>query len=272
VVLGLVLLLPPVGLISGVNPWVGGAAAMPGLGYFGLLVVTVSLFAPDKKTWPGWASILVLASFLACETYEPAPSVSWTGISTRYGALGGQTPTEQYDMAADAWSRAVGTDAEVVLFPEGVGGAWTASSASVWALEAEESESEMVWVVGAMQSDVKGRRNGVGVVGQGEPYFWSQRLPAPIGMWAPWHARHVKSDLFRSSVKVIDGHKTALLMCFEQFVGWPVFQSALEGAEVVLAPANLWFAAGTNLYAVREVTLQSWEALMGWTVVEAING
>ena len=270
--LGLVLLLPPVGFLSGVNPWVGGAAMMPGLGIFGLLVVTVCLLAPDRKTWPGWASALVLVSVLACGSYEPAESMNWAGISTRYGALGHRSPTEQYDIAADAWRRAAATDGEVVLFPEGVGGTWTAGTTSLWALEAEESERDPVWVVGAMQRDERDLRNGVGVVGKDAPHFWPQRLPAPIGMWAPWDARHVKSDLFRSSVEVIQGRRAALLLCFEQFVGWPALQSALEGAEVVLAPANLWFARGTNLNAVREVTLQSWARLMGWTVVEAING
>ena len=43
-------------------------------------------------------------------------------------------------------------------------------------------------------------------------------------------------------------------VCFEQFISWPAFQTALEEPDVVLAPANLWFANGTNLNAVREVT------------------
>jgi predicted amidohydrolase len=209
-------------------------------------------------------------SVLACRNYEPAESVNWAGVSTPHGALGHRSPTEQYDMAADAWQRALASDADVVLFPEGLGGTWTTSSESLWALEAEERDA--LWIVGAMRRDREGQRNGVGIVGDGEPYFWSQRLPAPIGMWAPWANRHVKSEIFAPSVKVIQGRRAALLMCFEQFVGWPALQSALEGAEVVLAPANLWFARGTNLNAVREVTLQSWARLMGWTVVEAING
>jgi predicted amidohydrolase len=234
------------------------------------LVVTVSLLAPDQKSWPVWSSALVLASVLACQNYEPAKLVNWAGVSTPYGALGHRSPTEQYDIAADAWHRALATDADVVLFPEGLGGTWTPSSANLWALEAEERDA--LWIVGAMRRDREGQRNGVGVVGDGEPYFWPQRLPAPIGMWAPWAAWHVKSDLLRPSVQVIQGRRAALLMCFEQFVGWPPLQSALEGAEVALAPANLWFARGTNLNAVREVTLQSWARLMGWTVVEAING
>jgi predicted amidohydrolase len=228
--------------------------------------------AADKKTWPAWAFTLALASALACGSYEAVPSVNWAGVSTRYDALGDPSPAEQYDIAADAWRRAAATDAEVVLFPEGVGGTWTSSTASLWALEAEEREPRTVWVVGAMEGDAQNQRNGVGVVGKGEPHFWPQRLPAPLGMWAPWKKRHVKSDLFRSSVEMIQGRRAALLVCFEQFVGWPALQSAVEGAEVVLAPANLWFARGTNLNAVREVTVQSWARLMGWTVVEAING
>ena len=129
ILLGLVLLLPPFGLLSGVNPWVGGAAAMPGLGVLGLLLVTVSLLAPGKRTWPGWASALALVSALACGNYESGPSMNWAGVSTRYGALGDRSPTEEYDMATDAWRRAAATDADVVLFPEGVGGTWTSSTA-----------------------------------------------------------------------------------------------------------------------------------------------
>ncbi len=219
IVLGLVLLLPPVGLLSGVNPWVGGAAMMPGLGVLGLLLVTVSLLAPDNKTWPAWASALALVSVLACGSYDPAESVNWAGISTRYGALGHRSPAEQYDIAADAWRRAAATDGDVVLFPEGVGGTWTSSTASLWALEAQESERETVWVVGAMRGDEEGRRNGVGVVGKDEPYFWSQRLPAPIGMWAPWSPEHVKSELFRSGVDVIQGRRAALLLCLSSSSG-----------------------------------------------------
>ncbi|MGB5502435.1 MAG: hypothetical protein WBM75_08555, partial [Polyangiales bacterium] len=107
--------------------------------------------------------------------------------------------------------------------------------------------------------------------GEGNARFWSQRLPVPIGMWAPWRSSHVQSELVGLSIVKIEGKAASMLLCFEQFVSWPAFQTALEDPDVVLAPANLWFARGTNLDAVREVTLQSWGALMGWSVVEAIN-
>ena len=270
VALGLILMLPPLGLVSWSNPWVAGAAMLPGLGYWGFALVTCSALAPGPRSWPGWVALLLVVSAMACDRIEPASVQDWAGISTRYGRLFEVGVDERYDRAVSAGQAAARTGAKVVLFPEGVAGRWTSSSRALW--EAEATESDQVLLIGALEEHGGERRNGLAITGDGEPRFWPQRLPAPIGMWAPWRSSHVRSDLFRTSVRDIRGRRVALLVCFEQFVSWPALQSALEGAEVVLAPANLWFASGTTLNAVREVTLRSWASLMGWSVVEAVNG
>jgi len=193
----------------------------------------------------------------------------WAGVSTRYGRLSAVSVDAQYDRAVAAGRAAARVGAHLALFPEGAAGRWTWSRAALWTAQA--ADSGQVLLVGAIEEHAGERRNGLAVIGDGEPWFWPQRLPAPIGMWAPWRSSHVRSDLMRSSVVHLQGRRVALLVCFEQFVSWPALQSALEGAEVVLAPANLWFANGTNLNAVREVTLRTWASLMGWSVVEAVN-
>jgi hypothetical protein len=270
VVLGLVLMLPPLGLVSWCNPWVAGVAMLPGLGFAGFGIVTVSVLAPGGRISLGWAALFLVVSALACDRVEPASARDWVGVSTRFGRLSGVGVEERYDRVVSAGQAAERTGAKVVLFPEGVAGRWTRSTAALWTSEA--AESHQVLLVGALEERGGERRNGLAIAGEGEARFWPQRLPAPIGMWAPWRSVHVQSDLFRSSVTDILGRRVALLVCFEQFISWPLLQSALEGADVVLAPANLWFANGTNLNAVREVTLRSWASLMGWAVVEAVNG
>ncbi len=268
--LGLVLMLPPLGLVSWSNPWVAGAALLPGLGCFGFGLVTFSVFAPGGRSWPVWGALFFLVSAMACDRVEPVADRDWVGISTRYGRLTEVGVGARYDRAISLGRAAARTGAKVVLFPEGVGGRWTPSTAALW--EAQAAESDRVLFVGALEAREGARRGGLGIAGEGEPRFWPQRLPAPIGMWAPWRPEHVRSDLFGSSVTNILGRRVAMLVCFEQFVSWPALQSALEGAEIVFAPANLWFANGTNLNAVRDVTLRSWAALMGWSLVEAVNG
>ena len=275
-VLGLVLFLPPVGLLSGVHPWIAGAALLPGLGLFGFVVVTLAVFAPGRRhAWP-CASVFVVLSVLCCAAEGSASgrtALRWVGVSMDRAErwdLADDDAAAIYDRASAAWKRAGATDAELVLFPEGLAGTWTSSTAHLWSLEAEAQNR--VFVVGAVKHAVDARENGVAVVGEGEVRFWPQRLPAPVGMWAPWRKDHVRSHLFGSSVRMMKGQRTALLVCFEQFVTWPALASAFEGAEVVLAPANLRFAKGTHLNAVRELTLRSWARLMGWTVVEAVHG
>jgi hypothetical protein len=270
VVLGLVLMLPPLGLVSWCNPWVAAVAMLPGLGLAGFGLVTLSVLAPGGRSSLGWAALFLVVSALACDRVEPASDRDWVGVSTRFGRLSGVGVEERYGRAVSAGRAAERTRAKVVLFPEGVAGRWTRSSAALWAGEA--TESDQVLLVGALEERGGERRGGLAIVGDGEARFWPQRLPVPIGMWAPWRSIHVRSELFHSSVADIQGRRAAMLVCFEQFVSWPAFQTALEGPDVVVAPANLWFAGRTNLNAVREATLRSWASLMGWSVVEAING
>ena len=242
---------------------------LPGLGLAAFALVTLCIFAPGARSGPLWIALWLIVSATACDRYEHDEASDWVGISTRYGRLSEVDADARYDRAVSALDAVEHHDAKVVLLPEGVAGRWTRSTAALWA---GEGASDRVLLVGALEARGRELRNGLAIVGGGTAWFWSQRLPAPIGMWAPWRSAHVRSELVRSSIEDIEGRRTAMLVCFEQFVSWPALQTALEHPDVVLAPANLWFASGTNLNAVREVTLRTWAALMGWPVVEAING
>ncbi len=180
--LGLVLMLPPLGLVSWSNPWVAGAAMLPGLGHVGFGLVTLSVFAPGGRSWTGWGALFFLVSTVACGRHERVAERDWVGVSTRYGRLTEVGVGAQYDRAVSLGRVAKRTGAKVVLFPEGVGGRWTPSTAALW--EAQAAESDRVLFVGALQAREGVRRNGLGIAGEGEPRFWPQRLPAPIGMWA----------------------------------------------------------------------------------------
>ncbi|MDH3846014.1 MAG: hypothetical protein OES69_18895, partial [Myxococcales bacterium] len=135
-VLFLVTLLPPFGLIGWANPWVAGGAALPGLGFGAFALVTVACLAPDRRTWPAWAATSALVSAFACGRYVPPDPPNWKGLPTQRSTPG-EDFTQQYERAADMWGRAANVNADVVLFPEGVGDAWTPSVASLWALEAQ---------------------------------------------------------------------------------------------------------------------------------------
>jgi len=210
--LGLLLMLPPFGLVSWCNPWVAGAAMLPGLGLTGFVLVTLCAFAPGARSWPGWAALGLIVVTVACTRYEPSVDVEWTGSSTRYGRLSDVDAETRYERAVAAVGMAERADARFVLLPEGLAGPWTKSTAALWSREG--AESDRVLLVGALRD----RRNGLAIVGKGAPRFWAQRLPAPMGMWAPWRREHVQSELTRSSVLEIEGRRVAMLVCFEQFV------------------------------------------------------
>ena len=212
-------MLPPLGLVSWCNPWVAGVAALPGLGLGAFGWVTLAAFAPGARSWPLGVALWLVVSTVACDRYAPSVDRGWAGRSTRDGRLSNLEADARYERAVSVVRAAERTDAEVVLLPEGLAGHWTPSTEALWLSEAEASGR--VLLVGAIEVREGVRRNGLAIAGEGEARFWSQRLPAPIGMWAPWRSSHVQSELVRSSIVKIEGKAASMLLCFEQFVSWP---------------------------------------------------
>ena len=62
-----------------------------------------------------------------------------------------------------------------------------------------------------------------------------------------------------------------VLICYEQFLVWPVLASLLHQPDVVMASANLWWASHTSLPDMQAATIRSWSRLFNMSVLQATN-
>lgn len=118
------------------------------------------------------------------------------------------------------------------------------------------------------------RINGLFGLGQAEGVQFAQRIPVPLGMWAPWSSvRHIVSDWTGSGVVDLAGHRAMILICYEQLLVWPVLQSVAASSrpEVVIATANVWWASQTSIPAIQAATMRAWASLFGLGLVQATN-
>lgn len=268
--LGAALFLPPLGLVSFANPFVATATLFPGVGLLGVVIALLVLFAPQERIWVPVLTVACILSVTLTGRNATAAN-SFTGVSTELGPLSVRDGTEVYRDTQALLRGRIRTDERPLLLPEAVGGFADGLGARVWSEGLEDRHAPVV--VGMLETDARGtRRSGVMVFEGEEHWFWPQRIPAPFGMWAPWaEHRHVSSELLQLGVKRIGERRVGLAVCFEQFVSWPLFQSALFGAGTLLAPANLWFDRNGRLHALRDASLFSWGAVMGWQTVGATN-
>lgn len=264
------LLFPPLGLVGWANPWMATGVLLPGTGFLGLGLCHLVVFGSTKRTFAVVLPALVLAMAVACGTYEgPEARATFVGLSTSFGEIAVSDADRQFEVAFEIAESLQERDERVVVLPESVGGVWSSSAALLWETALVRIRSTVL--VGALRREKGGYENGLFVLGEEGKGFWSQRVPVPVGMWAPWSDDHVQSHVFGRAVYELEGHRVTLLMCFEQLVAWPAIQSAMGNADIVLAPANLWFARGTRVNAVRAASVRAWSRLFGWAVVEAVN-
>lgn len=264
------LFLPPLGLIGWANPWMAIGVILPGTGFLGLGLIHLVVLGSTKKTFGVFLTALLVATAVACGTYEGrVAGASFVGVSTSFGEIALSDTDRQFDVAFEIAELLKEHPKRVVLLPETVGGVWTPSTALLWETALFRTRSTVL--VGALRRSEGGVENGLFVLGEKGNWFWSQRVPVPVGMWAPWSEEHIQSHVFGRAVYALEGHRATLLMCFEQLVAWPAIQSAMGDAEVVVAPANLWFARGTRVNAIRATSLRAWAQLFGWALVEAVN-
>lgn len=286
---------PPVGFIGWTNPASGIGVWLPGLGWWGgaigLAVATSAsrlgqLLAQRMQGRQKNLSSLETRCLAACgllaggaiilAAVRPAPAApeGWVGLNTRLGQADDYQVIRGLQEAAGAAARA---GAAVIVLPEAVGGSWEINKLYWTDVSRALRARGVALLVGAESASGGGgveRINGLFGLGQIDGTQIAQRIPVPLGMWAPWSSiRHVVSDWTGSGVVDVAGHHAMILICYEQLLVWPVLQSAAASnrPDVVIATANVWWASQTSIPAIQKATVRSWARLFGLGVVQATN-
>ena len=65
--------------------------------------------------------------------------------------------------------------------------------------------------------------------------------------------------------------RVASLICYEQLLMWPVILSLVERPDVLIAPANDWWANETNLPEIQRQSVFAWARLFGIPAIWSTN-
>lgn len=256
--------IPPLGVIGGYNPLLASGAYFPGLGWTGLALtlawalVLAQGWRPLALTLP-FALIALGANVLYVEPALP----NWSARDTSLGPA--VAPEAQYDRMMSlqrivtSWSSTSAHGAVLVL-PELVGDDWSINSQWWDRADAKLKAREQTVLVGAYVPIGTGEmyENVIVTLGNGKGVTWRDRVPVPISMWKPLSGKGARTFWAEREVKEIAGKRVASLVCYEQLLMWPVLLSLLDKPEVLIAPANDWWASETNLPELQRQSVRAW--------------
>ena len=278
---------PPLGIIGWASPLYAAGVLLPksgwlGIAAFGLLFpfLLALLCITPRRTRTAVASIFICATLFACfaESKTKSPE-GWMAVDTYFGKLDQRENLHRQSLlrAAAITEKVVSAplDVKYILLPETITGAWFGASEELWepvgrylALKGQTV------VVGAEIYDAALRYdNALIFLGNDRGFHYRQRIPVPVSMWIPFGGRDTaKSHLFDSGIiHLKNGESVLCLLCYEQFITWPVLYSmAVKRPNMIAASANLWWGGG-SITKIRQQAVTAWAQLFGLDLVSAQN-
>ncbi len=301
--------IPPLGIIGWASPLTAAGFLFPAMGWCGLLFC--ALLTGALAIWPKLATIAAVCIAGAANLMHPSEQSApayWKAISTHFGSIahGAPNPLAEYQTAEEIQSEALSARASVIVFPETVVPYWTASTDVFWQQTlAKLKASGKTVLIGAripktapaphpqydFSTELAALRSAPMLASSRSPgaekwspaYFnaliirggqagiFGQRIPVPLAMWNPLRRDSAPLRLVAPGTIPIAGKRTAILICYEQLITWPVVTSMLRQPEVLIGAANDYWAANTTIPRFQRSAVQSWARLFRIPYVLAVN-
>ena len=266
--------MPPIGIVGWAHPITAAGELVPGGAWLGLVVAFVGLSLSARCPLLAVAMTLVALAL-------PKPSIDapdgWRGMQTHWLMTSGQHRLiEQHArMTALAEQVSANDTDRVLIFPETILGEWQAPSSWVWADTARQAQARgQTLVFGAEWPTDDGRYENIAGVMDGNGALspvYRQLMPVPFSMWRPGSDDSALPAWFRPQSAVIDGHRTAFLICYEQLLIWPPLVAFAADPEVLVGMSNDWWARDTNIPAIQRATMRAWARLFSVPLVLSEN-
>jgi uncharacterized membrane protein (DUF485 family) len=269
---------PPLGFVAWTSPLLSASVLFPGLGFVGLIALTVAWMAIGLRARVIGASIVLLSIF-SILTAPVVVAPGWIGANTHYGRLSSSAEEEDgvatFGRLRDIRRIAAALPVDsVVVLPETVLGSLDATM-----LNALDDISRPLarrpagmLIGGEFPTGIRGRYvNAVVGIGSLQGIVARQRVPVPIAMWQPWTNSGAVANWRGSGISNILSHRAAILICYEQLIMWPALLSAAASPSIFVGVANDWWARETSIPLVQAQSLAAIGRLFGLPVISAVN-
>ena len=267
---------PPLGIIGWANPLTAAGVLFPATRWVGLLAV-LSFVAFSVRHFRASVYALIISAILANAIFSaiPAPPPDWEAVNTTFGDIGidSSDMLRQFEAAEYIQDRAMKSRARFIVFPESVVPSWNESIELFWepTLSRLRSSGKTVMIgVGINIPETAKYRNAVIIRGAESGVFF-QRVPIPIGMWHPLGNDGVPIAISGPGVKQVGGKRIALLICYEQFLTWPVLTSMASRPKLLIGVSNHYWSHNTAIPDVQLRLVKVWSRLFRLPTLSAIN-
>lgn len=281
----LAITIPPLGVISAVNPLLASASLLAGGGWlsvgFGLcLLISIPIFWLKKYYLALLSAAITIVTLITLDTgSNPSQPEGWHVMNTTWGKAPKQATKAEFDRwveislsAEDQFNQGKA----VVIFPEGIAGdSGDYAETFIGAYLAPSFKQGKVLIVGSLvvHWDTNEESfNIASIFSENGVSRYIARQQIPIAAWKPWSIGGASNHWLNRSVFEIDGKKVAFNICYEDFLlGLSLLSLSQERPDVIVSIANAGWSETLSHTRIQDHHIELISKVIGAKLVRAIN-
>ena len=264
------LIVPPIGFISWVNPIISSAIVFPEFGFLGIVFYLLSLYLVvillKNKSRTTQTIITILILFISTVIYNPIKKQKQNTLYPINSNL--KYKNQAVDFLGDYRRQkkllAIANKSQQnnLLFHENALGSFNQNSMMIW----ERLDNNKTILAGAT---IYHKRVGVydnvlmEITHNSYKTIYKQRVPVPISMWKPWIEQGAKAYPFQNPTVEYQQSRVGVFICYEQLLTYTYLHTMFYEPKYIIGISNLWWVEDKSIGIIQRRNLELWGRLFG---------
>jgi len=274
-------ILPPLGLVSWINPLPTAGLIFPKFGYLGMILLILLVYIASilidrskqdlqKLKLAGFFTILFIFGFGVSRIMNPAGESIET-VKTAFQYDSNKSDRLQDFIRITKYLRKVSnSNKREILLPENALGYYFDSQSIAWR-ELNRSKS----IYAGAYLPISGTKHYDNVLMQidsnSSKVLYHQRVPVPVSMWRPFTNTGARATIYKDPAIKLNQEKVGVFICYEQLLTYLYLQTMYYHPKKLFGISNLYWAKGTNIERIQSQTLELYGLLFGVEVYYSVN-
>ena len=274
----IVLISPPIGFISCVNPIISSGIFFPTFGFIGIVFYLLVLYVVTLLLYNQLNIVkfhlLVLMLILITLNYNEIVFLEDNNLypinSNLVYSSKGIDFEGDYRRQKKLLSIANKSHYKDLLFCENALGNFTQNSMMIWD---RLDNNKTVLAGGYIYHDRVGGYDNVLMEITNHSYktIYRQRVPIPIAMWRPWIEQGARAYPFQNPTIKYKGDSVGVFICYEQLLTYTYLHTMLYNPKYIIGISNLWWVEDKSIGKTQKMSLELWGRLFGKFIVYSVN-
>lgn len=278
----IILCIPPFGVLLTPSPILAAGILFPGFCVFGIVLlfgfIAVAMITLNSGKHRRTVTLTALIGITATNIiYDaPVPPINWAGVTTNIGPGSAEQDiiTRRLPAFHRGMSEVVNRDVfdAVIVYPETIlPYPDPVSVATLRLIHRRAIEQNLIVIFGGQGITTTPRRNIALFMGAAVGEH-DARQPVPGIFWNPLDKTAVQSDWRPNKTYVFHDKRTAILICWEEWVIWPLLSASFADPDVVASLSNHGWAKGDRrLWKSQTHLINAQLRLFGLPAVRSVN-